>query len=206
VMVVFVAVANYFNAVLWVAVTPLVLSFAGPASLGVITAVGGAGAALGGAAVLFWGGTTRRATGMVGFIVGAGVGTILMGLWASVAVVALGLALRWGSMAIANAHWLSLIQVKVGPELQGRVLATNLMLVTVMEPLGFLTASPLAGALGVGTLVLVSGVFLTVWGLAGLRYRPLRYMEDALPDAEAGAEIDEDLDRVQARVDLAWAR
>jgi hypothetical protein len=155
--------------------------------------------------VLVWGGTRRRATGMVGFVVGSGAGTILMGLWPSVAVVAIGLAVRWGSMALSNAHWLSLIQVKVGPELQGRVLATNLMLVTVMEPLGFLTASPLADLLGVSVLVLASGAFLTVWGLLGLRYRPLRYMEDALPDAVLGAEIDDDLDRVQARADLAWA-
>jgi surfactin synthase thioesterase subunit/MFS family permease len=206
VMVVFVAAANYFNAVLWVVTTPLVLSFTGPAGLGVVTAVGGAGAALGGVAVLVWGGTRRRATGMIAFVAGSGIGTILMGLWPSVAVVALGLAVRWGAMAIGNAHWLSLIQVKVGQELQGRVLAANLMLVTVMEPLGFLTASPLADAFGVGTLVVACGVFLTAWGLIGLRYRPLHHMEDALPDAVPDAEVDADLDRLQARMDLAWAR
>jgi MFS family permease len=215
VMVVFVAAANYFNAVLWVATAPLVLSFAGPAALGVVTAVGGVGAALGGAAVLVWGGTRRRATGMVGFVVGSGLGAVLMGLWPSVILVAIGLAVRWGSMAIGNAHWLALIQVKVGQELQGRVLAANLMLAAAMEPLGFLTADPLAGLMshapgvgpgrGVAALVVVCGIFLTVWGLLGLRYRPLRHMEDALPDAVPGAEIDADLDRVQARADLAWA-
>jgi hypothetical protein len=118
-------------------------------------------------------------------------------------------------MAIGNAHWLSLIQVKVGQELQGRVLAANLMLAAAMEPLGFLTADPLAGLMshapgvgpgrGVAALVVVCGIFLTVWGLLGLRYRPLRHMEDALPDAVPDAEIDSDLDRVQARADLAWA-
>jgi amino acid adenylation domain-containing protein len=215
VMVCFTAVANYFNAVLWVGTAPLVLSVGSPTALGLVTAAGGAGAALGGTAVMIWGGTRRRAVGMVAFVIVSGLGTILMGVWPSVGLIALGLAIRWGSMAIGNAHWLSLIQVKVGPELQGRVLAANLLLVTIMEPLGFLTTAPLAHGLGhllgvgpargLATLIVAAGVLLTIWGLVGLCYRPLRRMEDVLPDAVPEAEIDGDLDRLQAQIDESWA-
>jgi len=214
VMVVFVAVANYFNAVLWVTTAPLVLSAGSPASLGVVTAAGGIGAALGGLTVLVTGGTARRATGMIGFVALSGIGAVIMGLWASVALLSIGLALRWGAMAVGNAHWLALIQVKVDQELQGRVLAANLMLVTLMEPLGFLTADPLARLLdhaplvgdggGAAALVLVSGLLLTGWGLVGLRYRPLRYMEDALPDAVPNAGPERAVARPQPRPEPAW--
>lgn len=59
---------------------------------------------------------------------------------ASVAVVALGLAIRMAALAIMSAHWLSIIQVKVGQDLQGRLLATNLMLALATQPIGFLAA------------------------------------------------------------------
>lgn len=57
-------------------------------------------------------------------------------------------------------------------------------------------------------LVMVSGLVLTAWGVLGLLYRPLRRLEDEVPDAVPGAEIDDDLDKVQEEVDrlLAGAR
>jgi MFS family permease len=219
-------VVNFFTAIMWVSIAPMVLPLAGAAALGVVTAVGWAGAVLGGLAIVPWGGTRRRTIGMVGFVVGSGLGMVLMGVQASLAVIAIGLGVRLASMAVVNAHWLALIQVKVGHELQGRVLATNMMLVLVMQPLGFLAAGPLAdnvlgplvsdgGALagtvgqvigvgpgrGMALLVVCSGLLLTAWGVLGLLYRPLRLLEDDLPDAVPGAEIDDDLDKVQAEAD-----
>ncbi len=224
-MVVFFVVVNFFTAIMWVSVAPMVLPVAGPAALGVVTAVGGLGAVLGGLAVVPWGGTRRRALGMIGFVIGAGLGTLLMGLQPSLLLIGLGLALRLGSTAVVNAHWLALLQVKVGQELLGRVLATNMMLALVMQPLGFLLAGPLvdgvfapliveggplAGTvghvIGVGAdrgtalMLVCSGALLTLWGVLGMAYRPLRRMEDELPDAVLDAEI-KDLDAVQAAAD-----
>ncbi|RMI37073.1 non-ribosomal peptide synthetase/MFS transporter, partial [Actinomadura harenae] len=224
----FFAVVNYFTALMWVAVPPLVLSIGSPAALGAVTAAGGLGAAAGAAAVVMWGGTRRRAIGMVGFVIGSGAGVILMGLWPSVALVAVGLAVRLACMSVGNAHWMSIIQTKVGHELQGRVLAANMMLATLMQPLGFLTAGPLAehvfqplvsgsGPLagsvgrvvgdgthgGVALMLAASGLALIGWGVLGLAYSPLRRMEDALPDAVPGATIAADLDAVQQDLDAA---
>jgi hypothetical protein len=132
-------------------------------------------------------------------------------------------------MMILNSHWMALIQTKVGMELQGRVLATNQMLAMSMMPLGFLTAGPLSdhvfeplmrpgGALadsvglvlgagpgrGAGLLLVVVGLLLFVWGLIGLAYRPLRLLEDILPDALPDAEIG-DKDAIQAEADRQLA-
>ncbi|MEU1289250.1 amino acid adenylation domain-containing protein [Kitasatospora sp. NPDC005856] len=227
VMIVFFMVENYLGTLAVTLVVPSVLSFSGTTAVGVVTALGGAGAVAGSLIVALWGGTARRATGMVGFVGGVGLGVVLVGLRPSVTLAAVGALVWWASMSILNAHWLAIIQLKVGPELQGRVLATNQMLAVAMTPLAFLTAPPLAewfsglldpgGVLadtvgrvlgtgpgrGTGLLLVTCGLLLIAWAVLGLRYRPLRYMEDELPDAVAGAEIAEDLDTLQAAADRA---
>ncbi|MFF4244890.1 amino acid adenylation domain-containing protein [Streptomyces sp. NPDC001822] len=222
----FAAVLNLFASVVFVAVQPLVLSFAGVPQLGLVTTVGGLGGVAGGLLMVPWGGTRRRAVGMIGATLGVGAGTVLMGLHASLPLVAVGLAVRMGAMAVMNAHWLSIIQVKVGQELQGRVLATNVMLALATQPVGFLAAGPLAddvfapalrghpvlGALlgsgpgrGTALLLIVCGLCIVAWGTLGLLYRPLRRLEDALPDATPAAETDRDLDAVQEHADRRYA-
>ncbi|WP_242887583.1 hypothetical protein [Actinomadura litoris] len=88
-------------------------------------------------------------------------------------------------------------------------MAINIMLATAMQPLGFLSAGWLADwaqphtsgpGRGAALVLLASGVLLVVWGLAGLRYRPLRHLEDLVPDAAPPPEADADLDAVQNRV------
>ncbi|MFE7750951.1 amino acid adenylation domain-containing protein [Streptomyces sp. NPDC057428] len=226
----FAAVLNLFASVVFVAVQPLVLSFAGVPQLGLVTTVGGLGGVLGGLLMVPWGGTRRRAIGMIGATIGVGAGTVVMGLHASVPLVALGLTLRMGAMAVLNAHWLSIIQVKVGQELQGRVLATNVTLALATQPVGFLAAGPLAdhvfapalrehaalGSMlgsgagrGMALLLIVSGVCVIVWGALGLCFRPLRRLEDGLPDATPDHETERDLDAVQERAGrrlAAWRR
>ncbi|OUC97475.1 non-ribosomal peptide synthetase/MFS transporter [Streptosporangium minutum] len=227
IMIGFFVVMNYLN-MLGLAVTvPAVLSFSDVAGVGTVTAMQGVGAVLGSLIMVFWGGTERRAIGMVGFVIGFGAGVLLVGLRPSLVLAAFGGLMSWVFLTVLNAHWLALIQLKVGLELQGRVLATNQMLAVSMTPLAFLTApaladdvfgpllvpgGPLADTVvgdvvgvgpgrGVGLLLVVCGALLMLWGALGLWYRPLRRMEDALPDAVAGAEIADDLDAVQAEAD-----
>ncbi|MER5425293.1 non-ribosomal peptide synthetase/MFS transporter [Streptosporangium roseum] len=227
IMIGFFVVMNYLNMLALAVTVPAVLSFGDVAGVGAVTAMQGVGAVLGSLVMVFWGGTERRAIGMVGFVIGFGAGVLLVGLRPSLALAAFGGLMSWVFLTVLNAHWLALIQLKVGLELQGRVLATNQMLAVSMTPLAFLTAPSLAddvfgpllvpgGALadtlvgdvvgvgpgrGVGLLLVVCGALLMLWGALGLWYRPLRRMEDALPDAVAGAEIADDLDAVQVEAD-----
>jgi Mg2+/citrate symporter len=84
---------------MWVSVAPMVLPLSGPAALDVVTAIGWAGAVAGGLSIVPWGGTRRRTIGMIGFVIGSGFGMVLMGVQASLAVIAIGFAVRLASMA-----------------------------------------------------------------------------------------------------------
>ncbi|MBG0818844.1 non-ribosomal peptide synthetase/MFS transporter [Planomonospora sp. ID82291] len=227
IMIGFFVVENYLGMLALSVTVPAVLSFSDVTGVGLVTAMQGLGAVAGSLVMVFWGGTERRAVGMVGFVIGFGAGVLLVGLRPSLVLAAFGGLMSWAFLTVLNAHWLALIQLKVGLELQGRVLATNQMLAVSMTPLAFLTAPVLAddvfgpllvpgGALadtvvgdvvgvgpgrGAGLLLAACGALLMLWGALGLWYRPLRRMEDALPDAVAGAEIAEDLDAVQAEAD-----
>ena len=216
-MTVFFVVTNLLLAVPLVLAAPVALSIGTAALLGLVTAAGGLGAAVGSVTMTVWGGTRRRVVGMVGFTAGLGAGGVLMGVaggwWLGA-----GLFVLWFSLTVLNAHWLALIQRKVGWELQGRVIAANQMLATAAMPVGFLLCAPLvalAGSVGwfgdgpahAERLVLVAvGLALVVWTVVGLRWPALRDLEVLLPDARAGAEIEEDLDAVQREADLALTR
>jgi hypothetical protein len=170
-----------------------------------------------------WGGTRRRAEGILVFLALLGLSVIVMGLRPSPVFVALGLLSAGACLILANAHWMALIQTKVGLELQGRVLATDNMISLSVFPLGSILTGPLhdrvfeplmsdGGTLarslgwllgagpgrGMALMLVLCGaisVLLAVWGY---RHAPIRFMEDDLPDAIPDAIIIADKDALQA--------
>lgn len=225
VMVVFFVVFNLLFAVPVVLATPLVLEGSSPQVLGAVLACGGIGALLGTLLMAVWGGTRRRALGMIGGTITLGAAVVLLGATAQPVVQGAAMLLTYGSLLVLNAHWLALIQTKVGLELQGRVLAINQMMAMSAMPFGFVAVGPLSdwvgrhadrGALGaledllqlgsvagIGLTLVVTGALIAGWGLLGLGLPALRTMEDALPDAIPDAEIAKDRDELQARADEA---
>ncbi len=225
-MVVFFMGTNYFIGLFNVLNTPLVLSFATPAVLGTIMAANGVGVLVGGLVMSLWGGTRRRAEGMVGFFILFGLSAMIMGARPLPIFPTIGLFGLGFSLAVANAHWLTIIQTKVGFELQGRVLSTNQMLSWLTIPLGHITAGPLADKVfeplmagssplavavsrligfgsgrGMGLLTVLAGLLVLAWSVLSYRYRPLRLMEDELPDAIPDAVIVADRDALQELAD-----
>jgi hypothetical protein len=225
-MIAFFVVVNCLFSIVNVLVTPLALSFGSPATMGTMMAFGGSGLLLGSLVMSLWGGTKRRAEGMVGAVALGGLSVIVMGLRPSPIYLAIGLFGNEVSRALTNTHWQALIQTKVGLDLQGRVLATNLMLGLSMQPLGFILAGPLAGRVfeplmlsngalansvgqligtgpgrGIGLMMILVGVIAVVWTVLGYYYRPLHFMEDALPDAIPDAVIVADKDALQEQAD-----
>jgi len=228
----FVAMIGYFlayNLMLGFAIaltTPLALSFMSAGTLAAASTIGAIGGIAGGIAMALWGGFARRATGMIGFILLTGTGMILVGLRPSVLLLGAGLAAIAASLALLNGHWQTMIQTKVGMELQGRVLASNRLVANLTEPLGYLCAGWLAdrflepamrpgGALsssagavlgvgpgrGMALLVVLLGLAQIALGIAGLRWRTLHHMEDVLPDAIPGAVVTWDRDELQREAD-----
>ncbi|MFI9503427.1 amino acid adenylation domain-containing protein [Nocardia sp. NPDC052566] len=206
-------------------ITPLVLIDYGVDTLGFVLAAGGIGALSGSLVMGIWGGTARRADGMLLFMGANNFGLVLIGFAGAPWLIAIGMFGMAFTESIINGHWIALVQRKVGLELQGRVLALFITIVTVAMPLGYLVTGPLAdrvfrpmlepgGALadalgpvlgtgpgrGLALVIAVCGLLLTGWTTLAWHNRTLRFVEDVLPDAVPDSEI-EDADTEQRRAD-----
>ncbi|MFJ5666796.1 MFS transporter [Micromonospora chalcea] len=224
------AALNYFFAVVEVLATPLTLALGDPSVLGMVLAASGIGMLLGSVLMGVWGGTSRRTTGVLVGILLLGVAMIVAGLRPNPVFPAIGLFGLGLTSALVNTHLLALVQAKVGLELQGRVLATNLMLTWLMVPVGFLTAAPLAERVftplvsgtrpvadlaavlvghgpgrGIALTAVAAGLCSLLLAAVGWSYRPIRRLEDELPDADPGTVIVADKDRIQDEADRRLA-
>jgi MFS family permease/surfactin synthase thioesterase subunit len=223
IMIIFFVVSNFLMSMVTVLFTPLATTFTSTKVLGIVLAANAAGVLIGSMVMSLWGGTKRRADGMVGYVILTGLSIIVAGIRPSPIWVGLGLFLFGFSVAFIDTHWQILIQSKVGLELQGRVFSINQMLVFAMRPLAFLMAGPICEKIlkpfiqnnnvftkitsrlvgagegrEMGLFFLIIGGILTIWGYLGFCFRPLRYMEDVLPDAIPGSIILKDKDKMQA--------
>ncbi|PHV70431.1 non-ribosomal peptide synthetase [Sporanaerobium hydrogeniformans] len=228
VMVAFFVVANFLMSLVTVLFTPLAIALSTVKGLGFVLGANAAGVVLGSIIMSLWGGTKRRANGMVGFLILSGVSIIIMGIRPSALLLGIGLFLFGISIAFVDTHWQIMIQTKVGLELQGRVFSINQMLVSVFRPMAFLLAAPLCEKIfepmmmskspivesikliigtgdtrGMGLLFVSVGLVLFIWSILGFNYKPLRNMEDYLPDAIPGPVIYKDKDKIQASIDRA---
>ncbi|MWC27752.1 non-ribosomal peptide synthetase/MFS transporter [Paenibacillus sp. MMS18-CY102] len=225
-MVLFFMLTNFLMTLFNVLTTPLVMKFSTADVLGFIYTGWGVGTLVGSLLISIWGGFSRRTTGMVGSVVLIGLSVILTGLQPHPAFPFIGLLGFGFALAFLETHWQSIIQAKVGLELQGRVFAMNMMLAFLMRPISFIVAGPLADDLfeplmmqdgawsnllgpifgvgegrGIGVLVTLIGIVLFVWGIIGMKYRPLRDMETILPDIIPDALIIKDKDKLQELAD-----
>lgn len=204
----FFALNNFLTGLVIVLVTPLVLSFATAAVLGVVLAVAGGGMLLGSLVLSAWGGPRRRVRGILLLsILQAG---LLMagGLRPSATLIAAAAFGYLFAASVISGASQSLWQSKVEPAVQGRVFAVRSMIAWSAIPLAALFAGPLTdrvfepllaegGALagsvgrvigvgpgrGIGLLLITAGVLtLLTTALASLHPR-LRHVEDELPDA-----------------------
>lgn len=187
--------------------TPLVLSIASPAALGIVLAVASAGLLLGGLVMSAHGGPRRRMAGVIGFGLVYSLGFLMTGLRASVPLIAAASFLAMFSVPLVNGCSQAVWQSKVPPALQGRVFALRRMIAQATLPLAFLIAGPLAdwvfepllsegGALagslgtllgtgkgrGIGLLYVLLGLLALAADALAWRSRSLQRLEEELPD------------------------
>ncbi len=200
---------NVFLSALILLIFPLVLSFGSLSTLGTVSFIGGAGAALGGLTMALWGGPRqRRMYGMLvsGVLLG-GFGMVA-GLRPNLAVAAAGLAGMFFWLALVNGIYATIVQVKVPQRYHGRVFALNQMIAWSTIPLGLVVVAPLATRLfepllapggglagSVGTVIgvgpgrgigfgyLVLGLVIVLLTLATMRTRLLSRFDTDVPDA-----------------------
>jgi hypothetical protein len=225
------ATLNFLFAMVEVLATPLTLSLGAPTVLGIVLAASGAGLLTGSVLMSVWGGTARRMTGIIASFLLIGISMMVIGLRPDPVFPAIGLFGMGLATGVLNAHWLAIVQAKVGLELQGRVISTTLMLSWLMAPAGFLVAGPLArnvfepllasdgplaGSVGqiIGTgpgrgialLVILAGIGCALLAAAARAYRPVRALEEHMPDAIPSPVVITDKDLLQAQVDQTLER
>jgi MFS family permease len=176
-----------------VLVTPLVLSFAPPSTLGTVLSAGGAGGLLGGLVMSAWGGPRRRVQGVLGFALLVGLAVVLTGARASAVTVGIGLFLVTFFQPLLNGSSQVIWQSKVAPEVQGRVFAVRRMIAWSTAPLAFLLGAGLADRVfgplfaeagrGIGMVFLLAGTLTVLTVMVGAAVPHLRRLEEELPDA-----------------------
>jgi MFS family permease len=137
-------VANFLFAIASILITPLVLSFATPALLGLQFSIGGVGLLLGGIAMTATGGFKRHIVGVLGLYLVAGIALTIHGLAPSFVLVCAAGFVFFLTLPGIGASNDSIWQAKVPSNLQGRCFAIQRVLSEAAMPVGYCLAGPLS--------------------------------------------------------------
>jgi MFS transporter, DHA3 family, macrolide efflux protein len=174
----------------------------------VVQMISGLGLLISSVAVSATGGPRRRVQAIIGSLALAGVGLMLIGLRPSIVFAGSGFFLMMLMIPLASAMSQALFQLKVAPDVQGRIFAMRNMISRSMMPLAFVASGLLAdhvfeplmqpgGALaatalatiygvgpgrGIGLMFGIAGLVLLIVSLLALASRRLRRLENELPD------------------------
>ncbi|MBC8262613.1 MAG: MFS transporter [Anaerolineales bacterium] len=187
--------------------TPLILSFSTADVLGSILSVSGIGMVIGSIVMSAWGGAKRKVNSLMGAIFLAGLAFSLVGVRAYPWLIGVAIFSFFMLVPIASGSSQAIWQVKVAPDVQGRVFATRSMIATMATPLAYILAGPLAdkvfeplmaadGALaksvgaiigvgpgrGIGLIFIIMGLLVTLATVVGYSHPRIRLVEDELPD------------------------
>ncbi|HEY9089916.1 MAG TPA: MFS transporter [Anaerolineaceae bacterium] len=201
---------NLFSGIAFTVFTPMVLARTGQNSMILATtqSAWAIGAIVGGVAMSAWGGFKRRVYGVLGGWAYSGlIGTAILGLKFGLPVWIAGGVLGAFAGPLINGSNQAIWQSKVAPDLQGRVFSARRLIAWFTNPISPIIGGTLAdfvlepalrtdsaltsmfgwlvgtgpGA-GMGLLIVICGVLITVVGIAGFFIPAVREAEDRLPD------------------------
>jgi DHA3 family macrolide efflux protein-like MFS transporter len=143
-LVVFTGVIFFLWGMVGALIVPMILGFTTEDVLGLILSIAGLGMLTGGIVMSAWGGPSRKIYGVVGPEMFSGLCFILIGLKPIPGLVATGAFLAHTTIAIVEGSNQAIWQIKVPPEIQGRVFGAQQMVTRGTTPLAYLLAGPLA--------------------------------------------------------------
>ena len=209
-MLIIFAIVNFAFGMAQVLFAPLVLKFSTTPVLGTIGSLGGVGLLIGSLVLSTTGGPKPRIHGVLGLGIAFGFSLMLAGLQASPVLIGIASLTSMFCAPFLNGCSQAIWQLKVPADVQGRVFATRLMISWSCAPIAYVLAGPLSDGLfepllmpdgglagsigqvvgvgpgrGVGFLFVLIGLTVMLTSAAGYLYRPLRRVEQELPDAVA---------------------
>jgi len=143
---------------------------AGVWELSMIESSMGIGVVIGGLVLGVWGGFKSKIVTSLTGVVGLGLGVLVFGLAPANAfwMALVGMVLLGFMNPIANGPLQAIMQSKVAPEMQGRVMGTTGALCSAMMPLSMVVVAPVAEFLGLRVWYWVGGGLTILIGLAAL--------------------------------------
>ena len=203
---VFTGCTNFFLAGSISLETPYILSRTGSeAILGTLLGAYSLGSLAGALLMAVWGGTKKRVHTMMPGAILAGIGLAVFGTQTNPTIMAVLLFLIAMFPPINNVSIISTLQIKVPPELQGRVFAAISQISMVLIPLSYLVTGPLAdnvfepfartpgwstfapfygtgSGAGMGLMFTISGLAITIISTLIYAMPMVRNLETILPD------------------------
>ncbi len=210
---VFTGCTNFFHAGVIALYTPYILSRTGSEDiLGILLGAFSLGSLVGTLGIAAWGGTKKRVQTMMPVIGTMGLLMAIYGTQSAPLVMAGFMFVMAMASPINNVSIISLLQLKVPPELQGRVFAAISQISMILIPLSYLVIGPLAdnvfepfahtpgwagfapvfgsgdGA-GMGLLISLCGAAICVISFSIYSLPIVRNLEQLLPDYVPGAAL-----------------
>lgn len=201
---------NFNVGMLQALLPPMILSFATSTALGSVLSIAGIGMLAGTLAMGVWGGPKRRVNGIFAGLLVQGLILSVSGIRPSVVLIGTAAFVFLFTVPIINGCSQAIWQVKVPPELQGRVFAVRRMVAQSSMPVAYFLAGPLAdrvfepmlapggslagsvgSVLGVGEgrgiafLFVLLGLLVLAGQAAFFSYPRLRKVDEELPDSVA---------------------
>jgi MFS family permease len=214
------ALSNFTTEMTVVLFTPLILSFATTAQLGLTMSLSASGFLAGGILMSIWGGPRRRLRIVIIFMILLGLFSALIGLRASMSLIIICGFLATLCVPILSSSNQVIWQKKVAADVQGRVFAIRRTILLVTPLLTYVVAGPLvdhvfepimaingplAGSIGqilgmgpgrgIGLLFVSMGLLLVLITAISCLSPHLRRVEDELPDAVTGLPIRAEVDK-----------
>lgn len=208
---VFTALTNFFFAAMITLETPYILARTSNNAeiLGILLSVASIGSLAGTLLMAIWGGTKRRVLTMMPGMAITGLALAFLGTRGEPVMMGLALFVMALFPPINNVSIISVLQIKVPPDLQGRVFAAISQLSILLIPLAYLVTGPLTDNLfepaaknadwafsglvgagmgaGIGLMMVISGLAMTTIAMSIFAIPMVRNLETILPDYKAEA-------------------
>jgi MFS family permease len=212
------AAFNFLNSLTNPLLAPMILDMTTADVFGYLFSIVGVGMLIGTLVMSAWGGPKRRIHGVLFFLFLAGLFTMGFGFSPSLTVMAVAGFFLMLVLPVINGSSQAIWQIKVAPDLQGRVFAVRRMIAWSIIPIAYILAGPLndkvfkpllveGGTLantvvgqvvgvgpsrGTGLLFIVIGFLSALVALSGYLNPRVRNIEDELPDVTTEASTGQD--------------
>jgi len=132
------------------------------------------GLALGGIAISIWVGFKNKNHTYALFTIFAGIATAGLGFFRNFWIYVLFMCLSAASLSMRGAPSMAMLQINVDRNYMGRSMSLFMMMATLNVQLGMMIWGPLSDIISLNWLMIISGFFITILGIAILFDKTLR--------------------------------